>query len=67
MFHVEKFHSRMESVNGEWFFDGEPITDGQAAYLRYHYNKLVEDLKKPWHTRDDRYDQTGRLNYHWED
>ena len=62
MFLVEKFHGRMEAVNGEWFFDGEPISDAEAAHLRYHYNKLVEQLKEPWHTRDDEYDASGRLN-----
>ena len=67
MFLVEKFHNRMESVNGDWVFDGEPITDAEASHLRYHYNKLVEDLRKPWDTRDDKYDVTGRLNHHWED
>lgn len=67
MFLVEKFHNRMESINSEWFFDGEPITDAEAAHLRRHYTDLVDSLRKPWDTRDDKYDCTGRLNYHWED
>ena len=62
MFLVEKFHGRMEAVNGEWFFDGEPITDSEAAHLRVHYRDVVDALKKPWQTRDDEYDASGRLN-----
>ena len=67
MFHVEKIHSRFESINGEWYFDGEPITYSQAAHLRLHYRDLCAKLKEPWATRDDKYDSLCRLSYHWED
>ena len=53
MFHVEKIHNRFESVNGEYYFDGEPITESQAAHLIVHYRSVVDALKKPWDTKDD--------------
>ena len=65
MFHVEKFHNRMESVNGAWYYDGEPITDTEAASLRLHYRELCAKLKEPWENRDEWYDSEGRLNYSW--
>ena len=63
MFLVEKFHNRMESINGDWFFDGEPITDTEAAHLRLHYRDLCAKLKEPWANKDRWYDETGRVNY----
>lgn len=67
MIQVEKIHDRLWSANGEWYFDGEPITDAEAASLRLHYRDLCAKLKEPWATRDDKYDALSRLNYHWED
>jgi len=67
VFRVEKIHDRLYSVNGEWYFDGEPLTDTEAASLRLHYSDLCAKLKEPWANRNDKYDVTGRLNYHWED
>lgn len=66
MFQVDKIHSRLYSVNGEWYFDGEPITDTEANHLRVHYNDVVDKLKEPWLNRDRWYDSTGRINFAWE-
>lgn len=52
MFQVENIHSRLYSVNGEWYWDDDPITDGQAAHLAVHYESVVSALKKPWADKD---------------
>ena len=65
MFHVDAVHSRLYSVNGDWLWDEEPITDSEAAHLKVHYESVVAALKKPWANRDLWYDELGRLNYAW--
>lgn len=65
MFVVEKIHDRFESVNGEWQFDGEPITDVEAMHLRLHYEETCAKLKEPWENKDEWLDSLGRENYHW--
>ena len=66
MFQVEKIHSRLYSVNGEWYYDEEPITDAEAAHLIVHYKRTVDSLQAPWLNKDRWYDELGRLNYGWE-
>lgn len=53
MFDVKKIHDRFESVNGEWYWDGEPITDVEAMHLRLHYESVCAKLKQPWENKDD--------------
>ena len=65
MFVVEKIHDRFESVNGEWAFDGEPITDAEAKHLRLHYESVCARLKEPWENKDEWLDVLGRPNYSW--
>lgn len=65
MFQVEKIHSRLYSVNGEWYWDGDPITDAEANHLRVHYKDIVDKLEEGWNNRDQWYDELGRLNYAW--
>jgi hypothetical protein len=66
VFDVKKIHPRLYSVNGEYYFDGEPITDAEAAHLIVHYRDTVDKLKAPWLNRDRWYDELGRPNYAWE-
>ena len=65
MFQVENIHRRLYSVNGEWYWDDDPISDAEAAHLIVHYRQTVDKLKEPWDNRDRWYDELGRLNYAW--
>lgn len=59
-------HRRLVMMDGQWFYDSEPITDTEAAHLIVHYKRTVDALKEPWNNRDRWYDELGRLNYGWE-
>jgi len=65
MFVVEKIHDRFESINGEWYFDGEPLTESEANHLRLHYKDLCAKLRAPWENKDEWLDSLGRPNYSW--
>lgn len=60
-------HNRLRRSAGQWYWDGEPIDSVDALHLKGHYDSLKEELSRPWAERNDKYDCTGRLNYHWED
>ncbi len=65
MSNITEVHNRLYSINGEWQWDGEPITDAEANHLRLHYKDLCAKLQAPWKNRDEWYDELGRLNYSW--
>jgi hypothetical protein len=65
MFEVTKVHNRLYSVNGEYYWDGEPITEAEANHLRLHYKDTCAKLRAPWENKDQWYDELGRLNYAW--
>ena len=55
-------HNRMYERDGDYFFDGEQISQGEYYWLCYHYRQVKQQLAEPWLRKDDHYDTLGRYN-----
>lgn len=60
-------HDRLYKVGSVCYYDDDVISQEDFDYLVDHYYGVLDKLSAPWRNRDDRYDVTGRLNYHWRD
>lgn len=60
-------HDRLYKLGSVCYYDDDVISQEDFDYLVDHYYGVLDKLSAPWLNRDDRYDLTGRLNYHWRD
>jgi len=65
----EVIHNRLFRKDGLHFWvdagEEQVISEGDYIFLKHDYLRVVDNLARPWQTKDDWLDALGRPNFHW--